>query len=174
MSSTSSMSDHSLRLIGVGFGRTGTLTLHKVLTTDFGLRCYHRFESRDNQEDELWCKIAEIDPNDTKFKQKLFDKVFFTNAYKSPLGPYTATVDWPGLKFWRDLVDYYPNAKVILTIRSNPGAWYESISNSILVHARVAKYSILVNSGLIKFIMPWIHTGIKMGYYTCLDGLPCR
>lgn len=31
---------------------------------------------------------------------------------------YHACVDWPSAYYWRDLVDAYPDAKVLLTIRS--------------------------------------------------------
>ena len=38
---------------------------------------------------------------------------------------YTATVDWPGAAFWRELAAAYPDAKVLLSVR-DPQEWYES------------------------------------------------
>lgn len=43
---------------------------------------------------------------------------------------YQAAVDWPSAAWWKELSDYYPEAKVILTIR-DPDRWYESITETI-------------------------------------------
>ncbi|MEH6452397.1 MAG: sulfotransferase family protein [Psychromonas sp.] len=44
---------------------------------------------------------------------------------------YSSTVDWPAAYFWRELSEYFPNAKIILSVR-DADAWYESINNTIL------------------------------------------
>ena len=38
---------------------------------------------------------------------------------------YQATVDWPGCTFYENLMRFYPDAKVILTVR-DPERWYEA------------------------------------------------
>lgn len=43
---------------------------------------------------------------------------------------YEATVDWPGAAFYEGLMERYPDAKVILTVR-DPDRWYESARNTI-------------------------------------------
>ena len=43
---------------------------------------------------------------------------------------YSSIVDWPGCRFYEELMEVYPEAKVILTIR-NFDAWYESALNTI-------------------------------------------
>src|SRR5215204_9866 len=43
---------------------------------------------------------------------------------------YRATVGWPGAAFYRQLIERYPDAKVILTLR-DPDRWYESALNTI-------------------------------------------
>ena len=43
---------------------------------------------------------------------------------------YTATLDWPGAAFWRELADAYPEAKVLLTVR-DPKDWYESYRETV-------------------------------------------
>jgi hypothetical protein len=43
---------------------------------------------------------------------------------------YRSAVDWPTAAFWRELATIYPEAKVILTIRS-PESWYGSFSETI-------------------------------------------
>lgn len=43
---------------------------------------------------------------------------------------YDAAVDWPTCAFYKDLLKKYPDAMVILTVRS-PESWYESAKNTI-------------------------------------------
>ncbi|WP_428264587.1 sulfotransferase family protein [Haliangium sp.] len=43
---------------------------------------------------------------------------------------YRATVDYPGCMFYRPLMERYPQAKVILTVR-DPDKWYESAHSTI-------------------------------------------
>ena len=43
---------------------------------------------------------------------------------------YRATVDWPGCRFYRPLMEAFPEAKVILTVR-DPESWYDSVSATI-------------------------------------------
>ena len=42
-----------------------------------------------------------------------------------------AAVDFPAARFYREILSVYPNAKVILTLRSKAENWYESYKNSI-------------------------------------------
>ncbi|MEV0401926.1 sulfotransferase family protein [Actinoallomurus sp. NPDC050550] len=104
-----------LEVIGAGFGRTGTLSLKLALERlGFG-PCHHMIELIDNPEQlDRWSRAVENGDAD-------WDEVY---------RGYRATVDWPGAAFWRRLVDYYPGAKVILTVRS-PKSWYESARESI-------------------------------------------
>lgn len=44
---------------------------------------------------------------------------------------FASQVDWPASCFWRELIEKYPDAKVILTDRDGDG-WYRSISRTIL------------------------------------------
>lgn len=43
---------------------------------------------------------------------------------------YSAAVDWPSCTFYQDLMVKYPEAKVILTVRS-ADSWYKSVKNTI-------------------------------------------
>ncbi|WP_167534329.1 sulfotransferase family protein [Frankia casuarinae] len=45
-------------------------------------------------------------------------------------GQYRSTVDWPGARFWRELADHYPSARVILTVR-DPEKWYDSARSTL-------------------------------------------
>jgi hypothetical protein len=105
----------ALHVIGAGFGRTGTLSL-KLALEALGIgRCYHMLEFRECPAHvPLWRQVADG-------RRDLWDTIF---------DRYHASVDWPGCRFWRDLATWYPDAKVILTIR-DPERWYESIANTI-------------------------------------------
>lgn len=45
--------------------------------------------------------------------------------------------DWPPAGFAEDLIAAYPDAKVLLTVRDSPEAWYKSFSNTIWTGAFV-------------------------------------
>jgi hypothetical protein len=105
----------SLEVIGAGFGRTGTMSLKVALETlGFG-PCYHMTEVFTHPEHvELW-RAA------TQGKPVAWEQIF---------DGYRATVDWPGCTFYAQLMQRYPDAKVILTVR-DPQKWYESVYNTI-------------------------------------------
>lgn len=46
------------------------------------------------------------------------------------LDGYRSTVDWPGAFFWRELIERYPAAKVVHTVR-DPEEWYASAERTI-------------------------------------------
>ena len=104
-----------LEVIGAGFGRTGTLSLKTALErVGFG-PCHHMVELIDSAEQTaLWERVAHGETPD------------WDALYRG----YRATVDWPGVRFWRRLTDHFPQAKVILTVR-DPQRWYESAAQSI-------------------------------------------
>ncbi len=105
----------ALEVIGVGFGRTGTLSLKEALEKLIGGRCYHMQEVFSQPgHSRQWQALAAGEPVD--IKQLLVD--------------YTAVVDWPTTYFWRELTAAYPDARVILTTR-NPEHWYRSVANTI-------------------------------------------
>jgi hypothetical protein len=105
----------SIEVIGAGFGRTGTLSLKFALEKLSFDKCYHMMEVRNHPSHvELWRSAARGDFPDWP---ELFDG-------------YQATVDWPSCNFWREQMEHYPDAKVILTLR-DPESWYESVMNTI-------------------------------------------
>ncbi len=105
----------SLRIIGAGFGRTGTLSL-KLALEQLGFdKCYHMMEVRNHPEHvNTWRAAARGELVDWP---KLFQG-------------YQAAVDWPSCNFWREQMQAFPEAKVILTLR-NSESWYESVMKTI-------------------------------------------
>jgi hypothetical protein len=103
-----------MRLIGAGLPRTGTLTQKVALETLGFDPCYH------------WVNvIADLDQvgvwNRALDGEGPWDEVF---------GGFQASVDWPGGYFWRELMDYYPDAKVLLSVR-DAEKWEPSFRETI-------------------------------------------
>jgi hypothetical protein len=105
-----------MKVIGAGFGRTGTMTLKAALEQLGAGPCYHMVEALwgDTSRLELWQQAA--DGEDTDW-EKLLDG-------------FDSTVDWPGCTFYEPLMEAFPEAKVLLTVR-DADAWYESTRSSI-------------------------------------------
>nr|WP_321440208.1 sulfotransferase [uncultured Hyphomonas sp.] len=106
----------TLKAISAGYGRTGTMSL-KLALEQLGLGpCHHMIEVIGNGEKQvpLW--------NDALAGEPDFDAIY---------RGYTSAVDWPSAAFWKELADYYPDAKIILSSRSAE-SWYSSISETIL------------------------------------------
>jgi hypothetical protein len=109
----------TLRVIGAGFGRTGTLSLREALVRLGYGPCDHMLENFEHPSRfGLW---------DEALARKRAGKPI---DWRSLLGGYRAIVDWPGAYFWRELIAAHPDAKVILTVR-DPDRWYESCLRTI-------------------------------------------
>jgi hypothetical protein len=103
-----------MKLIGAGLPRTATTT-QMIALEMLGLPCYHM---RDMMADPatsipLWRKAFEGEGDwETLFAGK------------------ESIVDWPGSYHWRELMDVYPDAKVLLSVRSAE-SWVQSMHNTI-------------------------------------------
>ena len=105
----------TLSIVGAGFGRTGTYSL-KVALEQIGFApCYHMEEVKQNPaHPAIWHAAVSNEPVD----------------WHALLDSYRAAVDWPASFFWRELLEVYPSAKVLLSVR-DLDKWYTSISNTI-------------------------------------------
>ncbi len=108
----------TISVIGAGYGRTGTMSL-KLALEQLGVgRCYHMVEVfQIPTAPEQWRLAADAPPGD-------WDTIF---------EGYSATVDWPGATFYREMAAHYPKAKVILTHR-DPEAWFKSTQATIFAN----------------------------------------
>ena len=105
----------TLKVIGAGFGRTGTMSLKLALEQlGFG-PCYHMAEVFKHQAWDLWYEASK-DPAHADW----------ATIFKG----YNATVDWPNATYWKELADAYPDAKIILTER-DPDEWFDSTQATI-------------------------------------------
>jgi hypothetical protein len=106
----------SLKVIGTGFGRTGTDSMRTALEIlGFG-PCHHmRVVIADDQMKRDWRALATDSPPD-------WDRLF---------GDCISCMDWPSARYWPQLVQDFPEARVILTHRSAE-SWWTSFAKTIL------------------------------------------
>jgi Sulfotransferase domain len=103
-----------MKLIGAGLPRTATTTQMIALET-LGLPCYHM---RDMMGD-----LATSVPQ--------FRKAFEGNAdWDEIFEGKESEVDWPASYHWRELIEVYPDAKVLLSVR-DADKWVRSMQNTI-------------------------------------------
>jgi Sulfotransferase domain len=105
----------AIKVIGAGLPRTGTLT-QKLALEQLGFGpCYHWVNVlADLDQVELWNRALD--------GEQVWDEVFEGHA---------ATVDWPGGYFYRELLEAYPDAKVLLSVR-DPQKWEHSFRETIV------------------------------------------
>src|SRR5947207_53458 len=105
-----------LQVIGAGVGRTGTVSLKEALERLTGTRCYHMIEALQRPPDiDTWHRAVLGDPPD----------------WKSFFAEYGACVDFPAAVFWRELTEVFPDAIVLLSVRSDSETWWKSASQTI-------------------------------------------
>ncbi len=107
-----------LEIIGAGFGRTGTRSLKDALEMlGFG-PCHHMSEVHNNPaQSAIWDALADG----------------ATPDWETAFEGYRSQVDWPGAAFWRELAEAYPQARVVLTLRSAE-SWHRSVTETIARH----------------------------------------
>ena len=105
----------ALKVVGAGFGRTGTLSLKNALEKiGFG-PCYHMMDVFPRPDHvAMWHQLAFGNPID-------WDLMF---------RDFRATVDWPSARWWREIAAHFADAKVLLSLR-DPEAWYKSMRETI-------------------------------------------
>lgn len=140
----------ALKVIGAGWGRTGTESLKKALEILGYDKCYHMFELMAHAESgkqlDEWEKLERGEKPDYDFLFK----------------GYESAVDFPAAMYYRELMQQYPDAKVILSVR-DADKWFDSASATIL--KGIPRPALIIANLLSPFIprlrtikraMPWI------------------
>ncbi|MGH7075956.1 MAG: sulfotransferase family protein [Stellaceae bacterium] len=109
----------TLKVIGAGLGRTGTVSL-KLALEQLGIgRCYHMMELITHPDHTaLWQRAVEGRPD-----------------WPALFADYAGTTDYPACLFWRELADFYPDAKAILTVR-DAESWFQSTQATVFAPGR--------------------------------------
>ena len=104
-----------MKVIGTGFGRTGTHSLKIALEMLGQGPCYHMMEVFAHPEHiAVWDGLAAGTRAD----------------FDTALAGFSSTVDWPTTFFWRTLLAQNPSAKVLHSERPSED-WWQSISQTI-------------------------------------------
>jgi Sulfotransferase domain len=103
-----------MKLIGAGLPRTATTT-QMIALEMLGMPCYHMRDMMSDPATSVpqWRAALEGDGD--------WDEIF---AGKD------STVDWPAAYHWRELMDVYPDAKILLSVR-DADSWVKSMDNTI-------------------------------------------
>jgi hypothetical protein len=123
-----------MKLIGAGLPRTATTT-QMIALEQLGLPCYHMRNLMTNMDAHLplWYEALEGRGD--------WDTLF---------AGCESTVDWPAAFFYRELMEKYPDAKVLLSVR-NHESWERSMRDTIweiyfgrgvLHHVAQARYQV--------------------------------
>eukprot|EP00047_Mylnosiga_fluctuans_P007052 m.250831 g.250831 ORF g.250831 m.250831 type:complete len:300 (+) comp16903_c0_seq1:26-925(+) len=126
--------DDQVVVIGAGYGRTGTDSL-KLALEHLGLGpTHHMVEVMQSvsggfEHVDSIAAAARLPP----FSKERQDKLRFALTNHTV---YHSTTDFPLCVFYRDLMEMYPRAKVVLTVRDSADAWVASASSTIVFVSR--------------------------------------
>lgn len=91
------------KVVGIGLNKTGTKSMRTALEAWGATHCYEyrrAFELHRRGE---------------------------TDAVIDLMGPYTSFEDWPWPLMYREIDERYPDARFVLTVRSDPDVWFRSL-----------------------------------------------
>ena len=104
----------ALKVIGSGLGRTGTLSTKLALEQLGFAPCHHMVEVFLHPDSlPLWIATQQGE-----------------GGWEAIFADYQAMVDHPGCAHWRELMDVFPDAKVLHTVR-DPDKWFDSTQATI-------------------------------------------
>lgn len=145
-----------MKVIGAGFGRTGTKSLQQALEIIGYDKCYHMVTLFQNTPDIKYWETA------AKGGEVNWGELF--QGYKS-------VVDFPGSLYYKELMEIYPDAKVILTVRDSD-SWYKSTMATIYSFSPsiFTKLKLLLTSPFVSKSAQLIRI-VKMNNATLWQGL---
>ena len=146
-----------MKLIGAGLPRTATTT-QMIALEMLGLPCYHMRDM-----------MADPATSVPQFRKALEGDADWDEIFEGK----ESIVDWPGSYHWRELMDVYPDAKVLLSVRSAE-SWVDSMhktiaaiwfGDSLMHHLAQAQYQIdpVYASWLDVLHDMWTEAGMMVG-----------
>lgn len=110
-----------MQVLSLGAPRTATLSMREALLTLGYAEPYHFASVLHNVKDaDMW-----LDAIDAKYNPRSTKKPFGKAEFDQLLGHSSAILDVPPILFWRELMEAYPEAKVVLISR-NEESWLRS------------------------------------------------
>jgi len=104
-----------MKVIGAGLPRTATTTQMIAFETLGFAPCYHMRNVLADLEHQLplWEAVVAGKPD-----------------WEAIFGDSQSTCDWPSARYYKQLIDVYPDAKVVLTVRE-PAGWVKSMRETV-------------------------------------------
>lgn len=115
-------------VIGAGLPRTGTLSTRSALAQLLGGKVYHMNNVGQGTEYDwkFWDHLVDGGKHDRKAWKEFLEGRGFRASLDNPMAIY-----------YKDLMEAFPDAKVLLTVR-DPEAWYVSVRDSIYVNNKLS------------------------------------
>ncbi|KAF8583144.1 hypothetical protein K439DRAFT_1661425 [Ramaria rubella] len=128
------------KVICLGLGRTGTLSLRNALAMlGFG-PCYH-----------MSTIVHVSGAEDLPKWRKIGDGEGTPEDIQSILDNYGSVLDYPAAMYGKELLAAYPEAKFILTIR-DPAKWEKSMRETVFLYPDIIRGRSPMHADLAKFI----------------------
>lgn len=105
----------TLRVVGAGLGRTGTMSLKLALERLLGGPCYHMLEV-----------LARPD-HVAGWRERIHGEA---GDWDALFADFDAAVDWPTAAFWEEIAGAYPDALILLSTRDTE-SWWRSCDRTI-------------------------------------------
>jgi len=120
-----------MEVLVLGLERTGTLSMRAALLELGYYDVYHMVSClfENPPDSDLWRDAIDAKASGTgKFTKENWDQL---------LGHCMAVTDQPCAMFAEELIEAYPNAKVVLTVRDNPESWRKSATNTVVAMTQI-------------------------------------
>ncbi|KAI1280224.1 hypothetical protein F5Y07DRAFT_396379 [Xylaria sp. FL0933] len=117
-------SKRQMKLLAVGLPRCATSSLQEALESEW-LDCYPTMHMAHivPWPERSQLVVAALREDDKEKRQKILHKLF---------DGYAAICDFPGIAFTDDLMDMYPEAKILLNLRPDPNTWGQSVEEALM------------------------------------------
>ncbi|KAL7545840.1 hypothetical protein ACHAWF_009189 [Thalassiosira exigua] len=151
-------SERGLKVVGVGYGRTGTYSLALALD-ELGFPTLHTQHLYENPEifDHLVTNVfhMSIREGEIIMGEPDFDLL--------PKGGFTATMDLPFALYFDQIRERYPDCKFVLTVRENSEVWFRSwdvLTRSISKPAQYTSF-IFAHVKKLEHYMRWLFSVVN-------------
>ncbi|KAF5402613.1 NAD dependent epimerase/dehydratase [Paragonimus heterotremus] len=140
-----------LLVIGAGVCRTGTKSLAVALEILYGQPCYHLDDAMHSHPDHIkqWLKLC------NQWTSTSDDRIN-ASVVQSILQGHIAVAGPPAYLLYQQLMELYPEAKVILTVR-HPASWLHSMQETTF------RLQTLFGPGIFNRFLEHIYVGPKFG-----------
>lgn len=113
-----------MRVLALGLGRTGTASLRSALKELGYTDTYHMMSASVENPPDCLCWM---DAFAAKYEGK---GKFGREEWDALLGHCQAVCDWPAVAFAKELIEAYPEAKIIITTR-DVDSWHKSVMKTV-------------------------------------------